>query len=227
RDEGYNAVIGNYWWLAYRPDKLINQMLRRCARSGYPIPFFAAPESHNTPRAAARPGGLKYARLVWALGCLMPALPFCHAGFEIAEVVPVNTGLDFEREDLSAYPAEKLPLFSEAAYSWESEEDLLQWIQRVLDIRVQYADLITDSDPTTFGLVASDNPNVWAVVRHQARRAISILFNLTWEVDVSFRIRLPTDKAEIVDLLSQRTFALNRSQLEATFEPAECVIATW
>jgi hypothetical protein len=227
RDEGYNAVIGNYWWLAYRPDKLINQMLRRCARSGYPIPFFAAPESHNTPRAAARPGGLTYARLIWALGCLMPALPFCHAGFEIAEVLPVNTGLDFERKDLSAHPAEGLPLFSEGAYDWEREEDLADWIQRTLRIRAQYHDLITDSDPTTFELVASDSSNVWAVVRHQARRAISILFNSSWESDASFRIRLPTEDAEIVDPLSQRTFALSGGQLEATFGPAECIIVTW
>jgi len=227
REEGYNAVIGNYWWLAYRPQKLIHDMLRRCAEWGHPIPFFAAPESHNTPRAAARAGGLPYARLVWTLGCLLPAAPFCHAGYELAETLPVNTGLDFEPEELPDYPADELPLFSEAAYGWENEPNLVDWIERVLEVRARHADVITDGDPATFELIPSNNPDVWAMVRRREGRAVSIVCNLNWEEAQTASIRLPTDGEELTDLLSGRTFSLSQGCLEAAFQPAECVILSW
>jgi starch synthase (maltosyl-transferring) len=227
RDEGYDAVIGNFWWLAYRPQKLVHDVLWRCANSGFPIPFFTAPESHNTPRAAARPSGLPYARLLWALGCLLPALPFCHAGFELAETLPVNTGLDFQPEELALYPAEELPLFSEAAYAWENESNLVDWTRRVLDVRARYADLITDPDPATFRLVESDTPDVWAVIRCRGGCTIAILFNLSWDKAQAFHIHLPTENGELADLLSKKTFALKEGGLAARFEPAECALLTW
>ncbi len=236
RDEGYNAVIGNYWWMAYRPQKLVDEMLRTCADAdnkhprGYPIPFFAAPESHNTPRAAARPGGLSYARLTWALGCLLPALPFCHAGFEIGETLPVNTGLDFQPEELPNYPAdnkhpsEKLPLFSEAAYGWENEPNLVKWVRRTLAIRACHADLITDSDPATFDLLETDNPHVWAVIRRRGERAVGAIFNLDWKAAHTFRVHLPTAQSSLSDLLSDEGFPLEEGWLQAQFGPARCAI---
>lgn len=224
RDEGDNAVIGNYWWTAYRPERLTGEMLRTCAESGYPIPFFAAPESHNTPRAAARSGGLPYARLLWALGCLLPALPFCHAGFELGETLPVNTGLDFQPEELPGYPSEKLPLFSQAVYGWENEPNLIDWIRHTLTIRARYTDLIIDPDPDTFDLLETDNAHVWAVVRRREEQAIGILFNLDWENVQSFGVRLPTGRSSIVNLLNGTEFALDEGQLRAEFGPAQCAM---
>ncbi len=227
REEGYNLVLGSYWWLAYRPDQLAEDMLRRCAESGYPIPFFAAPETHNTPRATARRGGLPYAKLVWALGCILPAVPFCHAGFEVAETWPVNTGLDFEPEELPEYPDEKLPLFSEAAYSWEDEPNLVDWIRRVLALRAPLTDIITDEASTTFDLIDSSNSDVWAVVRHRDGRGVGILFNLNWKKTQTFHIALPMERPLLVDLLSGRTFALDRGRLRASLAPAAYVIFSW
>jgi hypothetical protein len=224
RDEGYNAVIGNFWWMAYRPQQLVGEMLRTCAQTGYPIPFFAAPESHNTPRAAARPGGLAYARTMWALGCLLPALPFCHAGFEVGETLPVNTGLDFLPKELPDYPSEKLALFSEAAYGWENAPNLVDWIRRTLAIRARYADLITDSDPATCDLLATDNPHVWAVIRRQNERAIGIVFNLDWENAQPFSVQLPTARPHISDLLGDKDLVLKDGWLRTEFPPSHCAI---
>jgi len=229
RDEGYNAVIGNFWWMAYRPERLANEMLRACAESGYPIPFFAAPESHNTPRAAARPGGMDYARLLWALGCLLPALPFCHAGLELGETLPVNTGLDFLPEELPDYPSEKLPLFNQAAYGWESESNMIDWVQRTLAVRARYAaphhaGLVTDPDPTAFDLLETDNPQVWVVVRRRGERAIGIVFNLDWEAAQGFGVQLPTAHSYLTDLLSGEEFALEDGWLRAEFPPSHCAI---
>jgi len=224
RDEGYNAVIGNYWWMAYRPHKLVDEMLHTFDQRGYPIPFFTAPESHNTPRAAARPGGLPYARLIWALGCLLPTLPFCHAGFDIAETWPVNTGLDFESDELPDYPAERLPLFSQAAYGWEREPNLVAWIRRTLAIRARYADLIADPDPATFELLWPENPHVRAVVRRRGEQAIGIIINLDWRAAQPFHVRLPTARSRLADLLSGDEFLLEDGWLHAEFGPARCVI---
>jgi len=224
REEGYNSVIGNLWWMVYRPQQFVDQMLRTCAETGYPISFFAAPESHNTPRAAARPGGLPYARLTWALGCLLPALPFCHAGFEVGETFPANTGLDFLPDELPNYPAERLPLFSQTAYRWENEPNLVAWIRRTLAVRARYADLITDPDPATFDLLETDNPQVWAVIRHRGERAIGAIFNLDWDAAQSFRIQLPSTKPVLSDLLSGEEFSLDDGWLQAEFGPARCAI---
>jgi len=224
RDEGYNAVIGNFWWMAYRPQKLTGEMLRTCAQESYPIPFFTAPESHNTPRAAARPGGLAYARAMWALGCLLPALPFCHAGFELGETLPVNTGLDFTSEDLPDYPAEKLPLFSEAAYGWENTPNLVDWIRRTLAIRTRYADLVTNPNPATCDLLGTDNPHVWAVTRRRDRQATGIVFNLDGENAQPFNVQLPTARSSIPDLLSDEEYALEEGWLRTEFPRSHCAI---
>ena len=224
RDEGYNAVIGNFWWMAYRPQQLVGEMLHTCAHIGYPIPFFAAPESHNTPRAAARPGGLAYARMLWALGCLLPALPFCHAGFEVGETLPVNTGLDFLPQELPDYPSEKLALFSEAAYGWENTPNLVDWIRRTLAVRARYADLITSPDPATCDLLEADNPHVWAVIRRRDERAIGIIFNLDWENAQSSSIHLPTAQPRVSDLLSDEEFTLEEGWLRTEFPPSHCAI---
>jgi starch synthase (maltosyl-transferring) len=224
RDEGYNTVIGNFWWMAYRPEQLANEMLRTCAQAGYPIPFFAAPESHNTPRAAARPGGMNYARLLWALGCLLPALPFCHAGFELGETLPVNTGLDFLPDELPNYPAENLPLFSQATYGWENEPNLIDWIRRTLAMRADYADMVTDATPATFDLLETDNPKTWAIVRRRGERSIGIVFNLDWESTQSLSVRLPTTRSHLTEMLSGEQVALEDSWLRAEFPPSHCAI---
>jgi hypothetical protein len=224
REEGYNAVIGNLWWMAYRPQELVNEMLQTFAQEGYPIPFFAAPESHNTPRAAARPGGPAYAKMVWALGCLLPALPFCHAGFEVGETLPVNTGLDFSPEELPDYPSEKLPLFSEAAYGWENEPNMVEWIRHTLAMRARHADLITDPDPATFVLSETDNPHVWSVVRRRGDQAIGIVFSLDWESDQSFDLHLRTARSHVIDLLSGESYTLSDGCLQAEFSPSRCIV---
>ena len=199
-EKGYDAVVGNYWWLAWRPARLLDDLLRPLARERFPLPFLAAPETHNTPRAAARPGGLNAARTAWTLGCLLPAIPFCHSGLELGETTPVNTGLDFPPEDLARYPAERLPLFSVAAYGWENEATLIDWIRRTLAIRAHFADLVTDPDPATFDLVMSDNPHVWAVVRRNEEKGIGVVVNTDPTGSHPFALQLPGARPLLGDL---------------------------
>ncbi len=222
--EGYNGVIGNYWWAIWRPEHLVEGLLRPLADRGLPLPFFAAPESHNTPRAAARPGGLPAARLAWALGCLLPAIPFCHSGFELAEKTPVNTGLDFSPEELPRYPAEVLPLFSEAAYGWENEPNLVDWVRHTLAIRARYADLITDPHPNTFELLETDSPHVWAVIRRREGKGLVCVFNLDVEHPHPFSLPLPAPLSSATDLLTDATWPLEGSRLSGRLPQAGCAL---
>lgn len=223
-EEGYNAVIGNYWWAVWRPEHLVNGLLRPLAETGLPLPFFAGPESHNTPRAAARPGGVAAARMAWALGCLLPAIPFCHSGLELAETVPVNTGLDFAREELSAYPDRRLALFSAVAYGWENDPHLVEWIARTLEVRARHADLITDPDPATFVLVESDDPMGWAVVRQRDGRGVALVVNLDVHRARRFSLRLPTARPAFAGGVSDAAWRWTGDRLEAECPPAGCVL---
>lgn len=223
-EEGYNAVIGNYWWAVWRPEPLVDGLLRPLAEKGLPLPFFAGPESHNTPRAAARPGGLAAARMAWALGCVLPAIPFCHSGLELAETVPVNTGLDFPAEELPHYPPQRLALFSAVAYGWENEPNLVDWMARTLEVRARYADLIADPDPDTFTLLESTDPSVWAIVRRRGDKALALVVNLDAHVGRRFSLRLPTVRPAVTDRLSGASWPLEGGRLEGDWPPAGCAM---
>lgn len=224
--EGYNGVIGNYWWAIWRPEHLVKGLLRPLAETGVPLPFFAGPESHNTPRAAARPGGLPAAQMAWALGCVLPAIPFCHSGFELAETRPVNTGLDFVPEELHDYPQKNLALFSAVAYEWENEPNLVDWIRRTLTARARHADLIADPDPATFDLLEGSAPHVWAVVRRRGGEVLALLFNLDVSHPHPFSVRLPTDRPVLTDLLSNALWALDGGLLAGEIPPGGCALFT-
>ncbi|MBN1955816.1 MAG: alpha-amylase [Anaerolineae bacterium] len=222
QEQGYNAIMGNYWWAFWRPEHLLSDVLRPLAEDGVPIPFFAAPESHNTPRAAARPGGIVTARQAWLLGCILPAIPFCHSGFELGETLPVNTGLDFEEPE--RYPAAVLPLFSAAVYDWTGEAGLGEWIEQTLAIRARYGDLITDPEPAALSLLETDNPCVVGVLRQRGGRGLVAWFNLDPERRQSFAVRLAAEQLALDDLLTGQPWVLRSGWLKGTLAPGESVL---
>lgn len=151
-EEGYNAVIGYQWSDQHNPEKF-KQLLNRFTGEGYPVPFFATPESHNTPRAAARPGGIRYSTYAWIIGNFIPAIPFIHSGFELGEKYPINTGLDFSAADLKKLPSAKLPLFSEYAYDWTSRSEITDLIRKVAALRRRYQATIVNTDPSSLKML--------------------------------------------------------------------------
>ncbi len=229
RDEGYNAVIGSYWRAAHRRSELA-RLLESLAAAGAPIPFFAAPESHNSPRAACQ-GGVAHAAFTWAVGCLLPAIPFVHSGLELAETFPVNTGLDFTPEELARYPAHILPLFSEYAYDWLRAENLVTWIRQTLTIRARYHDLIADPSPDTLTLLVEEEhekepSHVVAFVRGRESGGQRLVFigNSHPKEKKKARLSLPTHRASVTDLLTDRRFRLKGKQLSVELGAGECLI---
>ncbi|MBX3065901.1 MAG: alpha-amylase [Anaerolineae bacterium] len=176
RREGYNAVMG--WWMlgAHHGDDLRN-LLRQLAHQPFPVHFFAAPENHNTPRAASRLGGTIYSHYALAMAMGTPGLPFILSGFELGETQPMNTGMGFNREELDKYPADKLPLFSQWSFNWTRPDNLVKSVTVALGIRKRYDWLFTDPDPATFMIGYSDNPAIVVFSRRKDDAWITFIGN--------------------------------------------------
>jgi glycosidase len=224
--EGYNAVIGYQWSDQHHPKKF-RAMLSRFATEGFPIPYFATPESHNTPRAAARKGGILYSQYAWAVGCFLPAIPFVHSGFELGETFPVNTGLDFTPADLKSLPSHALPLFSEYAYAWTGENHIVDWVAAVLSVRAKYEALIVDHSPATFHLLEADNVHIFAFAREKkgGDHRLVVLANSDMESDAHFSLRLATDRTVLSDLLMKRHIPVHHGTAKGALGPGEVVVA--
>ena len=84
------------------------------------------------------------------MNAFLPAIPFIHSGFEIAERFPINTGLDFTVAEIKKLPSETLPLFSAYGYNWLNAEEFTGLIVDLLAIRKQYRSVVVNPDPKTF-----------------------------------------------------------------------------
>lgn len=176
RQEGYNAVVG-YWLLSVHEGGSVRNMLNQMAHHPFPIPYFAAPENHNTPRAFSRVGGVAYAHYALALSMVIPAIPFVQTGFELGETHPINTGLGFSAVQVAEYPPEHLPLFSEWAFNWTRPDNYVRSVQYALALRERYESLFTDNAPETFLIGHCDNPAILVFTRKRGEQWVSIIAN--------------------------------------------------
>ena len=225
RDEGYNAVVGYLWVDQYHRDRM-KTFCRLLEDHGFPIPFFATPESHNTPRAAFRQGGVTYARWSIVINSFLPGIPFIHSGFEIAETYPINTGLDFTKEELKRFPSAKLPLFSEYSYDWLNKNQITDFIAKVLSIRERYRDLVTDMNPRTFFNLHAENHCIVAFARisHSLNKRVAVIGNANYDGKETAVIRIETSKEHVVDLLSDQNIPIKNHHIHCALEPGQCVV---
>jgi starch synthase (maltosyl-transferring) len=212
--EGYNAVIGYQWSDQHHPEKFKN-MLRRFSSEGFALPFFATAESHNTPRAAARQGQVNYSKYAWAISNFIPAVPFIHSGFELGEILPINTGLDFTKEDLKEYPSESLPLFSEYAYDWLNANQTISWIQKISMIRKKYHSLIIDSSAQSFIWVETNSKDIFAFIRKSVgeKHQLLVIANANMVDKADLSLKIDTHKKVLEDLLSGKVFTVEKNML--------------
>ncbi|MFC1961292.1 alpha-amylase, partial [Chloroflexota bacterium] len=177
RKEGYEAVMGYIVLSMHHPEEM-RHFVNRWASEPVPIPFFATPENHNTPRAAARyENGHIYSYYTLPLCIALPGIPFVHSGFELGETQPLNTGLGFSDEMLAQYPADRLPLFSEYAFDWTREDNLIEGVTYAMQLRRRYADLLTCKDPRCWYVGMSDNPLIQVFTRRKGDLSLTFIFN--------------------------------------------------
>ncbi len=131
RRAGYDATLGYLPFDAHDNEKL-RAFIHRVASGNIPLAYLATPESHNTPRSASREGGIDRTLCVWTLLRLLPkGIPFLHAGMELGETTPVNTGLGFTTEELDDIDSESLPLFSSAVLPWQGQLTIIDNIAKL------------------------------------------------------------------------------------------------
>ncbi|MBI5475210.1 MAG: alpha-amylase [Ignavibacteriales bacterium] len=220
--EGYNAVIGYQWSDQHHPNKFKN-MLKRFGTEGFDLPFFATPESHNTPRAMTREGEQIYSKYAWALSNFLPAIPFIHSGFELGETFPINTGLDFKIDDLKKYPSETLPLFSEYGYNWFNSNQIVDWIQKVSNIRKKFRSLITDASPQSFYWVDNSNNDLISFLRKNEieKYQLLILANSNLQKEIYIEQVLEIKKKSIEDLLTGKSIAIEDQKIRLKLNPGQ------
>lgn len=227
RREGYNAAIGNLWWMIHRPEALRSEWLPELARRGPALPFFATPETHNTPRSASRSGGVRRSNFCWIFGCFLPAIPFIHSGFELGEVVPVNTGLDFRPEEAAAFPAAMLPLYSPSAYRWDAgARDIAPTIRSALSLRRQYLDLVVDATVLTLRIPGIVEGSVVAYERRKGEQWILVVGNPTDSPTIACLNGVGMRDQEMVDRMTAHRCRIDGGLLRTELPPWTCLVFT-
>ncbi len=216
-DEGYNAVLGYMVFDFHLPEKL-EEFLHRLSNERLPLPFFATPETHNTPRAASRPFALQYVHYALILSVMVPGLPFIHSGLEFMETKPINTGLGFSDEMIAANPSETLPLFSQWAFDWTRPDNLVGSIQYALKIRKKYQRLLSSPDPDTFVMGYSDNPHFITFARVDAEQALIVAASTSLGTIEQGRAYVPLCDCELLPVWGADVAHLGRGTITVETE---------
>ena len=225
RSEGYNAVIGNLWWLLHRPERLASGVTNQMASGALSLPIFSTPETHNSPRCAARPGGLKRAGATWVVGCLLPGIPFVHGGFELGETRPVNTGLDFEAGAARRHPPDTLALYNPAVFPWKGKETLVRLIRESLAFRRKHLDLIIDRERDSLRFLDCGSTNIVGYERRRGEDALLVVSCLADRSEAAeARIPCSIRGSSLVDPLSRKRHHIREGFLEVTLDAWETVV---
>lgn len=232
---GYNAVVGYAWWVEYRRDGMYN-LLNHIGNQGVPLSFFGAVENHNTPRAAGRPGGEKYARYAFLVNSMLPhAIPFIHSGQELGETVPVNTGLDFSNDDLERLKGKKLALFDLCGYNWDGSHPMFNFVRRVLSLRKEYAEIVGQKSLESFATALTGQPDVICFIRKHNERHLAIVFNRDLEQNLSGELELewaiPEGLGQVKNLLAEAgqtsEVKVVGQRIPYKMAPGECFLLYW
>ncbi len=225
KSEGNSAVIGSYWWSVHRPVQLKDGLLRELSERGLPLPFLAAPETHNTPRCAARHGHLARSKLAWIFGCFLPAVPFIHSGFELGETEPVNTGLDFSEDEIARYPAERLGLYNAVSFEWTAERSIVATVRRALAARSEHLELVTDPTPASLWLPDCTDERLVGYVRVGDEKGILVVGLFGDGGAASVSIEVPLEDGTLVDPITGRRHRISDGRIRLDLNPWEGVVA--
>ncbi len=126
---GYDLVVGDVWHWTRSIEQLRHFALKASQIST--TKYFAAPDTHNTPRIMSRGRATAYYAL--AVCSLLPGgVPLITSGTELGETEPINTGLDFSAKDIAQYPPERLPLFSGRTLRWDHPDwEMLSFLRAI------------------------------------------------------------------------------------------------
>ncbi|PLX25342.1 MAG: alpha-amylase [Ignavibacteria bacterium] len=226
RQEGYNATVGYLWTDEHIPEKL-REFLTMLESQDVPVPFFATPEMHNTPRAAKRECGMAFSRLSLVVNAFLPAVLFLHQGYELGETFPVNTGLGFTPEDIAELPSHTLPLFSESALSWTNDQQMSALVARIIAIRRIWHDIVVNPSKNTIKVFETTNPRVLCFVRQSldGTRAVAVLANTNCTGAEQADVWLDAQYDILTDEISAAEVGKNDQEAYSlSLEPGQCMV---
>ena len=224
-EDGYSAVLGYMPFDAHKPDKL-HSMIERFSKKKIPVNFFATSETHNTPRSFARISNSEYLKSIYAFSLFLPAITFIHSGFEVAELNPVNTGLDFTKEELAEYPAEKLGLFSAVALDWDNDDNIIKFIQQINKMKLE---IISDADnvfEVSIFPIETNNHNIAGFIRRDklSQTEVVIVANFSENVISGCEIDLFQGVKSLNDMLSNQMINTENGKFNLKFNAYELKI---
>ena len=223
RSEGYSAVMGNLWWTLQRPERM-REHVKRIESRGVVIPSLATPETHNTPRSAAREGGRLRSRLTWVLGAFLPSLPFVHSGFELGEIRPINTGLDFSAEEIARHPTDRLGLYNAVAYDWAAAGEIVETIRRSLALRSRYAALVTDQSAETIWTLELPDERLVGYARMGELEAIVVIGLYGGPTRVAASPTVPLEDGAYIDALTGYRYRVEDGRTAVELEPWDVML---
>ncbi len=151
RKMGYNMIIGNGFSMEYEIDKLKMHEFMLNAHN-LPCKQFACGETHDTPRLAARDGGMVLSKFLTVMNMFVPnTVPFINSGQEVYETQPMNTGIGPRENELYMLPEHdpyymKLALFDKFAFHYlnHMSYDIKDNLKIIKPIRKKYLNVITN-----------------------------------------------------------------------------------
>jgi len=190
RKKGYNIMIGNSFFTEPRIHDASSQAFFHGGKVRT-LPVFAAAETHDTPRIAAREGKETLSLTLSVLNFFTPlGVPFINSGQEVFEKQAMNLGLDatederFRRNVHDPYYG-KLALFDRFPldYTHKRRHLLPNVFKRLSAIRKAYAKSLLDSN-AFFTLPAHSQYFVGIAVQNE-KNVLLVLGNLNPETSLN------------------------------------------
>ena len=154
RRSGFDVISG-FTYMNYKefqaPD--FNERLMRTLNRS-PLPLTAALETPDTPRAALVCRDGRFLRMLAVVNCFLPnTLPLITNGQELAEIQPMNLGLDNSERGRYVLPPDdpaygKLAFFDTSRLHWLRAGGPEETIRIALALRERFAGLV--GDPSRF-----------------------------------------------------------------------------
>lgn len=207
--EGFNAVVGYLIFDMDKPNKM-NDYIKRLENEEIVIPVFATPENHNTPRIQFHFNNADFSIMLYGLASFLPnSIRFIHSGFETLETIPVNTGLNFTKDELKQYSPSDLPLFSTAALKWE--KSIVDKISEINLLR----DKVISGSINNYKVVSVNNNNSDIVSYKLVNEKEQLLIIANYNKDKqNVKIKLKNNYKKFILLTTKRIFEVCNNDIE-------------